>query len=60
MTYQPRSEAAKMYQQGAAKTLGAIAKPAMPVIDAWQRGVDIAGVIVRWRVRHCKRYLLQR
>jgi len=43
MTYQPRSEAAKMYQQGAAKTLGAIAKPAMPVIDAWQRGVDIAG-----------------
>ena len=43
MTYQPRTEAGKMYQQGAAKTLGAMVKPAMPVIDAWQKGVDIAG-----------------
>ena len=43
MTYQPRTEAGKMYQQGAAKTLGAMVKPAMPVIDAWQRGVDVAG-----------------
>lgn len=43
MTYTPRTEAGKMYQQGAARTLGAIAQPAMPVIDAWQRGVDIAG-----------------
>ena len=43
MTYQPRTEAGRMYQQGAATTLGAMVKPAMPVIDAWQRGVDIAG-----------------
>ena len=43
MTYTPRTEAGQMYRQGAAKTLGAIAKPAMPVIDTWQRGVDIAG-----------------
>ena len=43
MTYQPRTQAGQMYQQGAARTLGAIAKPAMPVIDTWQRGVDIAG-----------------
>lgn len=43
MTYTPRSQAGQMYQQGAARTLGAIAKPAMPVIDTWQRGVDIAG-----------------
>ena len=43
MTYTPRTEAGKMYQQGAARTLGAIAQPAMPVIETWQRGVDIAG-----------------
>ena len=43
MTYTPRTEAGQMYQQGAARTLGAIAQPAMPVIDAWQRGVDVAG-----------------
>ena len=43
MTYQPRTEAGKMYQQGAAKTLGAMVKPAMPVIETWQKGVDIAG-----------------
>lgn len=43
MTYQPRTDAGQMYQQGAARTLGAIAQPAMPVIDTWQRGVDIAG-----------------
>ena len=43
MTYQPRTQAGQMYQQGAARTLGTIAKPAMPVIDTWQRGVDIAG-----------------
>ena len=43
MTYTPRTQAGQMYQQGAARTLGAIAQPAMPVIDAWQRGVDIAG-----------------
>ena len=43
MTYTPRTQAGQMYQQGAARTLGAIAKPAMPVIETWQRGVDIAG-----------------
>ena len=43
MTYTPRTEAGRMYQQGAAKTLGAMVQPAMPVIDTWQRGVDIAG-----------------
>lgn len=43
MTYQPRTEAGKMYQQGAANTLGAMVKPAMPVISSWQKGVDIAG-----------------
>ena len=43
MTYTPRTQAGQMYQQGAARTLGAIAQPAMPVIDTWQRGVDIAG-----------------
>jgi len=43
MTYAPRTQAGQMYQQGAARTLGAIAKPAMPIVDTWQRGVDIAG-----------------
>ena len=43
MTYTPRTQAGQMYQQGAARTLGAIAQPAMPVIETWQRGVDIAG-----------------
>jgi len=43
MTYTPRTEAGQMYRQGAARTLGTIAQPAMPVIDAWQRGVDVAG-----------------
>lgn len=43
MTYQPRSEAAKMYQQGASNAVGQAVKPVIPVIDAWQQGVDIAG-----------------
>ena len=43
MTYTPRTEAGQMYRQGAAKTLGAMVQPAMPVIDAWQRGVEVAG-----------------
>jgi hypothetical protein len=43
MTYQPRSEAAKMYQRGAANAIGQAVKPAMPIIDTWQQGVDIAG-----------------
>ena len=43
MTYQPRSEAAKMYQQGAANAIGQAVKPVMPIIDTWKKGVDIAG-----------------
>jgi hypothetical protein len=43
MTYTPRTQAGQMYQQGAARTLGTIAQPAMPIVDTWQRGVDIAG-----------------
>lgn len=43
MTYQPRTDAGQMYQQGAARTLGALTQPVMPIVDTWQRGVDIAG-----------------
>ena len=43
MTYQPRTSHGQMYQQGAVRTLGALMKPAMPIIDTWKRGVDIAG-----------------
>lgn len=43
MTYTPRTEAGKMYQQAAARTLGEAVNPVMPVIDTWQKGVDIAG-----------------
>ena len=43
MTYQPRTEAGRMYQQGAAQAVGKVVKPVMPVVDTWQRGVDIAG-----------------
>lgn len=43
MTYQPRTEAGRMYQQGAAQAVGKAVKPVMPVIDTWQRGVNIAG-----------------
>ena len=43
MTYTPRTQAGQMYQQAAARTLGEAVKPVMPVIDTWQKGVDIAG-----------------
>ncbi len=43
MTYQPRSDAAKMYQQGSASAIGQAVKPVMPIIDTWKKGVDIAG-----------------
>ncbi len=43
MTYQPRSDAAKMYQRGAANAIGQAVKPVMPIIDTWKQGVDIAG-----------------
>ena len=43
MTYQPRTEAGRMYQQGVAQAVGRAVKPVIPVIDTWQQGVDIAG-----------------
>ena len=43
MTYQPRTEAGRMYQQGVAQAVGKAVKPVMPVVDTWQQGVDIAG-----------------
>lgn len=43
MTYQPRTEAGRMYQQGAAQAVGKAIKPVIPVVDTWQKGVDIAG-----------------
>lgn len=43
MTYQPRTESGRMYQQGAAQAVGKAVKPVMPVVDTWQKGVDIAG-----------------
>ena len=43
MTYQPRTEAGRMYQQGVAQAVGRAVKPVIPVIDTWQKGVDIAG-----------------
>ena len=43
MTYQPRTEAGRMYQQGVAQAVGKAVKPVIPVIDTWQKGVDIAG-----------------
>ncbi len=43
MTYQPRTEAGRMYQQGVAQAIGKAVKPVMPVVDTWQKGVDIAG-----------------
>ena len=43
MTYQPRTEAGRMYQQGVAQAVGKAVKPVMPVVDTWQKGVDIAG-----------------
>ena len=43
MTYQPRTDAGQMYQQGAAQAIGKAVKPVMPVVDTWQKGVDIAG-----------------
>ena len=43
MTYQPRSEAAQEYSQSVGNAAKTAIKPAMPIIDAWQRGVDVAG-----------------
>ncbi len=43
MTYQPRGEAAKMYQQLMMDSVSKLVKPVSPVIDTWKQGVDIAG-----------------
>jgi len=43
MTYQPRSQAAQEYSQSVGNAANAAIKPAMPIIDAWKQGVDIAG-----------------
>ena len=43
MTYQPRTEAGRMYQQGVAQAVGKAVKPVMPIVETWQKGVDIAG-----------------
>lgn len=43
MTYKPKTEEAKMYQDGAASALSSLIKPVKPVVDAWQEGVDIGG-----------------
>ena len=43
MTYAPRTQAAQEYSQSVGNAANAAIKPAMPVIDAWKQGVDIAG-----------------
>ena len=43
MTYQPRTQAAQEYSQSIGNAANAAIKPAMPIIDAWKQGVDIAG-----------------
>ena len=43
MTYQPRTQAAQEYSQSVGNAAKTAIKPAMPIIDAWQQGVDIAG-----------------
>jgi len=43
MTYQPRSQAAQQYSQSIGNAAKTAIKPAMPIIDTWKKGVDIAG-----------------
>jgi len=43
MTYQPRSQAAQDYSQSIGNAAKTAIKPAMPIIDTWKKGVDIAG-----------------
>ncbi len=43
MTYQPRTQAAQEYSQSIGNAASAAIKPAMPIIDTWKKGVDIAG-----------------
>jgi len=43
MTYAPRTQAAQEYSQSVGNAASAAIKPAMPIIDTWKKGVDIAG-----------------
>lgn len=43
MTYQPRSQEAQEYSQSIGNAANTAIKPAMPIIDTWKKGVDIAG-----------------
>jgi len=43
MTYQPRTQAAQEYSQSIGNAAKTAIKPAMPIIDTWKKGVDIAG-----------------
>ena len=43
MTYQPRTQEAQEYSQSVGNAASAAIKPAMPIIDTWKKGVDIAG-----------------
>ena len=43
MTYQPRSQEAQEYSQSVGNAAKTAIKPAMPIIDTWKKGVDIAG-----------------
>ena len=43
MTYAPRTQAAQEYSQSVGNAAKTAIKPAMPIIDTWKKGVDIAG-----------------
>ena len=43
MTYQPRTQEAQQYSQTIGNAANTAIKPAMPIIDTWKKGVDIAG-----------------
>ena len=43
MTYQPRTQEAQEYSQSIGNAAKSAIKPAMPIIDTWKKGVDIAG-----------------
>ena len=43
MTYTPRTQEAQQYSQSIGNAAKTAIKPAMPIIDTWKKGVDIAG-----------------
>jgi len=43
MTYAPRTQEAQEYSQSIGNAAKTAIKPAMPIIDTWKKGVDIAG-----------------